>query len=278
MVARIRLLQIAIAAVNIAIVALAFTSIWPFPHGDFKVDLPSANEVSWTYSNGVVHVIAPFSIDNGGYYDVDNLTLHYSVVNVTEFPLAAQFIYIGDIPAGKVTSSEIDFSFDLNQGFGGMVFNDDLLRFSVEVSCFYTMKLVKFDASYQVSVPWDALIQDYGVDWSQTNLTSASPHLSYYIVTSDLLSGLAPAQVTLNLTNSSGGLVASGSTSIELGGNHSGTVDFTSDLLTLATSRAVNYSIQIAGFSLPPGTIAIPDSVLASLSAILSAATSEVLP
>ena len=270
MAARIRLLQMAIAAVNIAIVALAFTSIWPFHHGDFKVDLTSASEVTWSYSDGIVHVTAPYSIDNGGFYDVSDLTLHYAVTNYSGYQLADQTIPIGDIPAGQITSSSIDFRFDLlrmfNDGALGMVFSDDLLRFAVDVSCQYTMKLVKFETSYQVSVPWDALVLGYGIDWNQSNLPDPPAfhhvppyYLVYWLSTSDLLSGLPPAQVSLTVVGTTSGPSASSSTSIQLGGNYSGTVTFDPTLLVHYSSLdSIRYDVQVAGFRWS-GTIPIPE-------------------
>jgi len=260
MAARIRLLQMAIAAVNIAIVVLAFTSIWPFPHGDFKIHLPSPNEVTWTYSDGMVHVTAPFSIDNGGYYDVRDLTLDYIVFNSSRYPMIdPKTIPIGDIPAGQITSSQIDFQFDLlrlfNDGAVGMVFTDDLLTFVVDVSCGYTMDLVKFEATYQVSVPWDALIRSYGPDWSRSNLpiplTNPPPYYAaYWLNTSDVLAGLPPAQVTLTLIGNTTGTLMSGSTTIELGGDNYGTVVFDSSAILQYTDvpYALRYDLRVADF------------------------------
>ena len=261
MAARTRLLQMAIAAVNIAIVALAFTSIWPFPHGDFKVDLPSASEVTWSYSDGIVHVTAPYSIDNGGFYDVSDLSLHYAVTNYSGFQLADQTIPIGDIPAGQINSSSIDFQFDLlrmyNQGAFGMVFSDDLLKFAVDVSCQYTMKLVKFEASYQVSVPWDALIQGWGVtSISYSSTMPLSAEVTYWLQTSDLLSGLPPAQVTAKFFGNST-MLGQAQGTIQLGANYSDTVT-----LSVTPAYYTNYSVElavdVAGFSLPTQTYPVP--------------------
>jgi hypothetical protein len=265
MAARVRLLQMAIAAVNVAIVALAFTSIWPFPHGDFKVDLPSPNEVTWTYSEGIVHVTAPYSITNGGYYDVRDLTIDYIVLNSSRYLLANQTLLIGDVPAGQITSSEIDFRFDLlrlfNDGALGMVFTDDLLTFVVDISCGYTMDLVKFEAAYQVGVPWDALIRSYGPDWSRSYLPDSIPptnlppySVAYWLNTSDILAGLPDAHVTLtligNTTTGDFDDLMSGSTTIQLGGDNSGTVVFDSGALLQYTDMpyALRYDLQVADF------------------------------
>lgn len=200
MVTRIRLLQLAIAAINLLIFVLAFTSIWPFPNGDFKVDLPTSNEVRWEYREGVVHVTAPYSVDNGGFYDVDELVIRYSVTNVTGYSIASDVIDVGALPAGRVTSGVLVVSIDLvslyEEGILWMVFNDDLLNFAIEVSCYYTMKLLKFDAAYSVSVPWDALVSDARIEDVVPDEDGAGLTVHYRLATSSILSGLS-AQVTV---------------------------------------------------------------------------------
>lgn len=261
MAARIRLLQLAIAVVNLSIVVLAFTSIWPFPSGDFKVDLPSASEVTWTYADGVVQVHAPYTIDNGGFYDVSQLTLSYMVTNYTHYEITEKTINIGDIPAGTVQSSSLDFDFDLmnlyNSGAQWMVFNDDLLNFHVEVSCFYTMELVKFDASYQVSVPWDALIRGYGISNYAIVAPAAigdpmSVSVDYWLNTADLLHSLPPAQVAVRYMGNATQL-GTVQTTVQLGGNHTQTVTMDIDAalyMTLYSSYSLELLIQVAGFTL----------------------------
>ena len=260
MAARTRLLQLAIAVVNIVIAALVFTSIWPFPSGDVKVDLPSANEVQWTYQSGVVHVTAPFTIDNGGFWDIEDLTIKYEVTNYSLVPLVDDTINIGTIKVGGVVSSHLDFEFDLialyNQGATWMVFNDDMLNFLIEVSCGYTMKMVKFAATYHVSVPWDAIVQSYGVLDYMVTPTGPLPtdpvsvSLQYWLTTSDLLRLLPSAQVDLAIKGNSTPL-AQTQTTVQLGGNRTGAIDmgFT-QLLDPGTTYTIEMSVEFGGF--PP--------------------------
>jgi hypothetical protein len=277
MAARTRLLQLAIAVVNIVIAALVFTSIWPFPSGDVKVDLPSASEVQWTYDNGVVHVTAPFSISNGGFWDIDELTVRYEVTNYSHDSIVSDVIQIGTIKVGNLVSSYLDFEFDLlelyNQGATWMIFNDDMLNFFVEVSCGYTMKMVKFDATYQVSVPWDALVQSYGVldyTYERTGSLPTDPisvSIQYWLSTSDLLSSLPAAQVSLMFRGNSTTLSQT-QTTIQLGGNHSGAVSMNFvPLLDLNATYSIELSVEFAGF--PPMvrtyTVPSPSSVLGAI-------------
>jgi len=225
MAASIRAVQTAIAAVNVVIFALVFTSIWPFPSGDFNVDLPSPNEIEWGYADGVVSVSAPYSIDNGGFYDVSDLLISYDVTNYSSAPVYSGEIDIGTLPAGQVTSDTIDFTFPLLEMYASgdtwMVFNDDFLNFRVEVSCYYTMDLVHFYADYRVSIPWDALIREVAVDDVSSDGSQLS--IDYHLVTSEILQG--SASVTASLYNGTE-LLATASDSVALGGSYSGTLAF----------------------------------------------------
>ncbi len=225
MAGRTRALHVGVAAVNVVIFILAFTSIYPFPSGDFKVDLPSASEIVWAYDAGIVTVTAPFSIDNGGFYDVRDLVLDYRVTNYSRSLIAEDAIAIGTMKAGEVTSGAIVFEFDLvslyESGVTWMVFNDDLLDFVVDVSCYYTMGLVRFDATYSVSLPWDALIQEVAVEDARFDLSSNDLLVDYTVATSDILSGSTTVTVTLY---EDGVALSQAVETVSLGRDHHGTI------------------------------------------------------
>lgn len=250
MAVRTRFLQIGIALVNVAIVALVFTSIWPFPSGEFKVDLPNANDVTWSYSDGNVNVLAPFTIDNGWIYEVNDLSIRYSVTNMTGVLLGQDVIDIGTIPAGRTTTSHIEFTFNVtrlyNQGSLGMVFRDDSLHFDVGISCYYTMKLIKFDASYVADVPWDALIRAYGV----TDIRWGMPtQVDYYIETSRILAPLGSVPISVSVYDGNGTplLYPPVTQNVQLGVNHTGTLTFT-PLVPAAIPSSVEVHVQLLGY------------------------------
>ena len=241
-------LHIGVAAVNIVIFVLAFTSIYPFPAGDFKIDLPSPNEIQWEYDDGLVTVTAPFSIDNGGFYDVEDLTLDYSVTNYLNVLIAEDTIEVGTMKAGAVTSDAIVFEFDLlsmyESGITWMVFNDDLLDFTVEVSCYYTMKLVKFDAVYSVSIPWDALIQEASVTDVRFDLVTSELLVDYRIATSRLLSGTTLVTATLY---EDGAPLSQTTETVVLGTNHVSTLALEVPLGSVPD--AVVFEVTVADFT-----------------------------
>lgn len=257
MVARIRLLQLAVGIVNLSIVALAFTSIWPFPSGQFKVNLPSTeNDVDWSVTDGIVHVSAPFSVENYGYYDVKDLVVSYSVTNDTLFLLAGDNITVGDIPAGQVTSSSIDFQFDLlNLLDAGvwMLFHDNLLRFHIEVSCLYTMELVVFEATYQAQIFWDALIKSFGVMDITYQSTPPAPGdpisvtVDYWLHTSSRLAGLPGATVVARFYGD-GVLIGNGSGAVRLGDNYTDSLVMSVDP-QLSSEYSIVLELHVAGFT-----------------------------
>ncbi len=255
MAGRTRVLQIAIAVVNLSIVALAFTSIWPFPHGDFKVDLPSASEIRWAYQDGIVHVTAPYSVDNGGFYDVDNLTIHYAVTNYSKVRIAEQTFVLGSLPAGSIVPGSLDFTIDVlglyRDGVTWMVFHDDILNFQIDVSCFYTMKLVKFDAAYTTNVDWGALIRSWDVERPSSLPMPGIPYaINYSLSTSDLLYSLPPATVNISLLKD-GNLSGWGSTEVLLGGDRTGNITLTlsSDFVpTLGSVYQWRYEIRVLDY------------------------------
>lgn len=267
MAARIRMLQLAIALVNVVIFGLVLTSVWPFPSGQFKVDLPSASEVRWTYSDGIVQVVAPFSIDNGGYYDVDDLSISYQVSNYSRYILASDTISIGRIPAGQITSSSLKFEFDLlglyEDGAVWMVFNEDMLYFRIEVSCLYTMKLVKFDADYSVSMPWAPPIESYDVNpvWPPVGTEVT---VNWWLNTSRLLSAVPPATLTVQIIGYDGPDGTGSATpldtiqqNIQLGGREEGTVTLDIPLVPYASYEVV-YSWDVGGFGMPEQSYIFP--------------------
>ena len=247
MVARIRVIQVAIAVVNLLILALAFTSIWPFPSGDFKINLPESEDVEWSYDDGVVYVSAPYSIDNGGFYDVSELEISYEVTNYTSVLVHSDTIDIGTIPAGAVTSDTIDFSFRLDDFHDAsivwLLFYDDFLNFALEVSCYYTMKLIHFYAEYSVSVPWDALIQDIGVDGVRSD--GVQLEIDYHVFTSSILESLGGTIITAKLFNGST-LIVQDVEYVSLGEMHSGTFSF--DLPFSAIPDHMVLETTIAGY------------------------------
>ena len=158
--------------------------------------------------------------------------------------------------AGQVTPGSIDFVIDLFQMYQDnvqwLIFNDDMLDFHIDVSCYYTMKLIKFEADYHSSVVWNALIEGWGVrDISfpdPMNYTGEPVTVYYWLNTSETLSVVSAARLNVSLLGD-GELVGWGETLVPLGDHYDGYVSVA--FLPTMYSRSsfeLRYSIDIGGF------------------------------
>ena len=223
-----RVLRIVISIINIIIAALVITSIWPFATGEFSVDLPQADDIEWSYVRGLVTLSAPVTIHNGGYYSIDDVTIHSLVTNSTKFELINETERWGRIPAGSVFGETVNFSIDfeelLTSGAYWMIFNSDFFEIEITISCRYTLGLIAFSAEYKLPYDWDGLIIDLG--FPRGELVSPSPGIyqieqQYYIWTNSILSGYG-GDFSLELREeSTEDTVAFSTDHIELGRNYS---------------------------------------------------------
>jgi len=258
-----RALRICISIVNIIIALLVITSIWPFATGDFSVDLPEESEIDWSYVGGVITLSAPVSINNGGFYSIDDVVVRSTVTNSTQYELINSTESWGRIPVGVRFSETIDFSIDLEDllsaGAYWMIFNPDFFEINIRISCRYTLGLIGFSADYSMPYSWDGLIRDFG--FGQPELANPSPgnfeiRQPYWIWTNSILSGLG-GDFTLELRDeSTGNLTASSTDHISLGMNYSDTLALTiaqvDYLYLLTNNETFEATIIIELPGLPP--------------------------
>jgi len=232
-----RVLRISISLVNIAVVVLVITSVWPFVTGEFSVDLPDQDEIEWNYVAGVLTLSAPFVINNGGFYSINDVVIYTTVVNSTGSQIIDSSEDWGTISAGSVFSETIDFSIDfanlISTGADWMIFHSDFLDIQIRITCRYTLGLIGFTADYVMPYIWDGLIIDFGFE--RADLANPSPGVyevqqPYYIWTNSILSGFG-GDFSVELRNAStASLIASSTSHISLGVNYS-------DILVLSISQ-----------------------------------------
>jgi len=224
-------LRIFIVLFNIAVAALVLTSIWPFAMGQFQIDLPDDDDVEWFYEDGIVTMVAPIRITNGGLYAVRDVNVTVTVTNSSDFVIVNSTEYWGTIKAGSDISRSITLSIDVNQLIESeaywMIFNPDYLDVEIFLKCKYTLKLVKFRATYQITMPWDGLIRDMG--FGSPQIVNASGNYSlrvpFYVWTNELLSGRGSFSATA-YNDTSVTSISSSSANINLGENYSGVLEF----------------------------------------------------
>lgn len=219
-------MRILVSIANIAVAAIVVLSIWPFVTGEFGVDLPTANEVSWTYSNGNLTLAAPIRINNGGFYDVNDVVVYASARNQTGYEIFNSTSDWGTIPAGSIVPERLSFTLDLpkllRDRSDWMIFHPDTFDVHVTISAKYTLRLVLFTADYQVPIPWDGLIQAMG--FGTPSLVNSSGiygvQVPYYIQTSELLHGLS-GEFSISLRNGTGTTISTVAQGVTLGINYS---------------------------------------------------------
>jgi len=73
------LIRIAIVAVNLAIVAILVMSLLPLVNGDLDIHVPEGSMNDPTYENGVITMAFPLEIYNGGYFDVQDVRVLFTI-------------------------------------------------------------------------------------------------------------------------------------------------------------------------------------------------------
>lgn len=229
-------LRISISMINIAIMVMIILAAWPFVTGDFGVDVPTQNDVAWSYSDGNITVSAPIGIRNGGFYDVNDVVVKMSVENETHYSIINSTNDWGTISAGSHVSRSVVFTVDLKKlladGSTYMIFHPDSFVVDVEISAKYLLGLIIFTADYQVVYPWEGLIRDMGfLTPSLYNDTGAyGVKVPYWLDTNRLLVGLG-GDYSVSLRNGTGINVADTTQHVNFGTNYSGNLSLNTNLL-----------------------------------------------
>jgi len=223
-----RILRISISMINIAIMFMIILAAWPFITGDFGVDIPTQNDVDWSYSDGNITVSAPIGIRNGGFYDINDVVVKMSVENETHYSIVDSTNNWGTISAGSHVTRSVVFSVDLKKlladGSTYMIFHPDSFVVDVEISAKYMLGLIIFTADYQVVYPWEGLIlgMGFGTPSLYNHTGTYGVQVPYYLNTNHLLAGLG-GDYAVSLKNGMGTSIANSTQHVSLGMNYSST-------------------------------------------------------
>jgi len=221
-----RILRISISMVNIAIIVMIILAAWPFVTGDFGVDVPTKDDVAWSYSDGNITVSAPIGIRNGGFYDVNDVVVKMSVESETHYSIVNSTNNWGTISAGSHVTRSVVFTVDLKKlladGSTYMIFHPDSFVVDVEISAKYLLGLIIFTADYQVVYPWDGLILGMGFRTPAlyNDTGTYGIQIPYWLDTNRLLVGLG-GDFAVSLKNGTGINIANTSQHVSLGTNYS---------------------------------------------------------
>jgi len=252
--------RILVSLANISVAAIVILSILPLVTDQFKIDAPAMEDFDWSFSDGNVTLAAPIGVNNGGFFDINDVVVSVMVSNVSGGQMLSAVNQWGTIPSGGQVTRQIRFALDLDRmladGFAWMITHSDLLRIRIEVTAKYTLKLIAFSADCELHMPWDGLVQDVGFRTPSlfNDTGSYGIQIPYYLKTADFLQGLG-GNYSVKLYNGTGSAISSAGQDIQLGTNYSGNLSLAVNS-PAAMDLLVNNQTLIAEITvrLPSGT------------------------
>jgi hypothetical protein len=217
------LVRLGILAINLVIVAILLLSFVPLALNGMDVSLPDEDDVEWTFHDNVFLLSAPLEIYNGGYYDIEDLSLAFSVRDGGGDLIADSTSTPVDLIAGEENTVNLILALDLDEVdeefVDEMIFENTTLDMRLDISAKYMMSLMDINvhASHEFEMP--ALVEDYGVRTEEISYSDGNLSIPYWISTSDMVSG---TEFGLNLTVSAEEEIATASDVIELNGHQEG--------------------------------------------------------
>jgi hypothetical protein len=138
--------------------------------GDIQI-FPSGSGISFSL---------PFSIDNGGFYDIANLNLTTRVTDVNGTVLDCTETFVPSIPHGSVVNSSHTISVDLDEIMSldhlGLLLEDS--EFNVEIFSALNFALaVPVELSLNTSIPWGAPFANLHVEEISVNSTHVAAEI-----------------------------------------------------------------------------------------------------
>lgn len=239
-------LKIAIIVINLLIAIISITSLYTVASGEFNVLLPEKDDISWEIQDDQFVFTTNVTIQNGGLYSVEDLTisiklveedLNYSLIEfnhiVETIPRQTDHVELLEIPL------DLDFNDWIEAGLDKLIFEDSTLHLSVNVEAYYTMKLVRFYADYTLESPWSAPIRQYEIFPSEIvpnfDNDDIAFELPYRLHTADWLTGDITLDAAIRNNN---GKISKATETIPLGVDYYDSLLFiidSSDSLSLLT-------------------------------------------
>lgn len=201
--------RLGIIAVNIVIALIIILAVIPLATGGLDVNVPNSNESSWTLDGQVLHLSAPVSVYNGGFYDIEDFSLRMQVVDESGNEIMDDRSIPANLRAGKTTDVPLELSLDIGnvsqEAKRKIVFEGASYNISLSIEARYIMKLMKLGIAVEDEMRWDPLINEYRIDQSQIryeyNGSQIELIVPYYISTSQMVNGYE-INVTSELRNS----------------------------------------------------------------------------
>ncbi len=201
--------RLLIVAVNLIIAAIIILAVIPLAAGGLDVDIPETGESSWTLDGDILHLNAPISVYNGGFYDFEDFSIGLHIEDENGDQVMDDRTDPADLKAGKSTDVDLELSLDIGDVSDDikrqLVFEGALFEISIDVETYYMMGLMKLGMTMNDEMQWNPLINEYGIDeygiHHQQSGSQIEVVVPYYISSSEFLNGRV-VQVSSQLRNS----------------------------------------------------------------------------
>lgn len=238
--------RIAIALFNLAIVVIILLAIFPLITGGLDIDIPETSEAGWSLDGDTLRLSTSFSVRNGGFYDIEDLSLGFVLTDEEGDVLLTDRSDPADMPAAETTTVDIELALDIGSMSQSakrkVVFEGGTYGLTVDLETYYIMKLMKLNVSMDQQMDLQPLISDYVIDENNIQYQYVGSQLlitiPYHVSASDIIAG-STIDVDCTMTNSTATL-GNGSETVVLSQYTTG--DFTILLSEGATSYLATHS------------------------------------
>jgi len=226
--------RLGIVAVNILIVIIILLSFLPLMQNGLRIDMPDTGMGEPTFEDGVLSISAPVEVYNGGFYDIQDLSVSFQLKDNLGVPILDEQSTPVSIPAGRTTTVNIELSIDLEELSSAMlermVFQSTDLDIVFGMEAYYTMGLVRFEAFGEQEIQNGPLISGYGINGDcidyVINNETYDIIVPYHFNAAQMIQGQT-IELVGSITNSSSDIIGSGTQTITISSYNDGELRFT---------------------------------------------------
>lgn len=220
--------RLGIIIINLIIALIVILAVIPLGMDGLDVHVPEAGEMTWTLQGNVLHLSAPISVRNGGFYDLEDFSVALQVHDDTGDQVMNDRTEPVNLVAGKTTDVNLQLNLDIGnlsqEDKKKIVFEGTSFNVTANIETCYMMKLMKFGMTINNGMQWSPLINSFGVDQSeishQLSGTQIEIVVPYHISPSNIVYGRVIG-VSSELRNSTS-IFGTGSDSVTLRPNTTG--------------------------------------------------------
>ncbi len=223
--------RLSIVAVHLVIAAIIVMSLLPLATGMLEVSFPDEGTGEPTVDGNRVILTVPVDITNGGYFDIQGLTVKFKIADGTTV-LTEQSSVPVDVLAGQKGRLDLSIVVDLDDlddaDLRSLVFNATVLDLEVGVEAGYSLGLVKASISADQEMTWEPMVSRADIDVTNiqwvSNGTNVDLLIPYHFEASEIIHGKSMS-VQARIANSTA-VLGTASESMTIGGSNDGELRF----------------------------------------------------